>query len=494
MSQFSLLSLLIVLPLIGVVIIALVDGKKLASNKSIYTIGGICSIAELAVGASIYYHFNFSVEGLQFVELHQWLPLFGFGFDLAIDAISLYFILLTAVLIPICLLASVATIQHRVREFVICFLLLESLVMGVFASTDLMLFYFFFEASIIPMYFIIGIWGGEQRKYAAFKFFLYTLAGSLLMLAAIIYIYSVHGTTNYQVLVATLPHLSLETQKVLWLGFFIAFAIKVPMWPVHTWLPDAHVQAPTAGSIILAGILLKLGGYAMLRLLLPFFPDASVYFSFYVIFLSIIAIIYTSLVAFAQHDMKKLIAYSSIAHMGYVTMGIFTLNQTAIHGAVFQMISHGVVSAALFLIVGMLYDRMNTKEISKYGGVAHKMPIMAFIFMVFTMASIGLPGTSGFVGEFLALNGMYIADPIAGAVAALGMVLGAVYMLNLYKRVMFGTVHNPEVSSLKDLNHREIMTLMPLLIMVVAFGVFPSLLTDGLKSPIVHIIQTVIKQ
>jgi len=426
------------------------------------------------------------VDGFQLVERKHWLGE-QIVYQLGVDGISLPFVLLTTFLMPFCIVASWETVQTRVREYFALFLLLETLMIGVFVSLDLVLFYLFFEGGLIPMFLIIGIWGGKRRVYASFKFFLYTLLGSVLMLLAIMAIYFQAGTTD---VVALLQHsFPKAMQTWLWLAFFASFAVKMPMWPVHTWLPDAHVEAPTAGSVILAAILLKMGGYGFLRFSLPMFPDASVYFADLVFALSVIAIIYTSLVALMQEDIKKLIAYSSVAHMGYVTMGLFTLNQQGIQGAVFQMISHGFVSGALFLCVGVVYDRLHTREIAAYGGLAARMPIYALLFLLFTMANVGLPGTSGFVGEFLTLLGAYGVNTVVAALATTGVILSAAYALWLYARVFFGRFDKPALAGMTDLTAREMGLLIPLAVLVVWYGVKPGAILDGTARPIAAIVK-----
>lgn len=385
--------------------------------------------------------------------------------------------LLTTLLMPMCILASWESIHVRVKEYMICFLVLETLMIGTFASLDLLQFYIFFEGGLIPMFVIIGVWGGKRRIYATFKFFLYTLAGSVLMMLAIMAMYWQAGTTDItKLLTFSFPP---AMQTWLWLAFFASFAVKMPMWPVHTWLPDAHVEAPTAGSVILAGIMLKMGGYGLLRFSLPMFPDASAYFAPFVFTLSVIAIIYTSLVALMQEDIKKLIAYSSVAHMGYVTMGIFTLTQEGIQGAVFQMVSHGFVSGALFLCVGVVYDRMHTREIAAYGGLVHRMPIYATVFMVFTMANVGLPGTSGFIGEFLTLLATFGRNNWVAFFAATGVILSAAYALWLYRRVIFGPLEKESLKDILDVNGRELASLIPLLFFTILFGVWPQPILDA---------------
>ncbi|MEY3080396.1 MAG: hypothetical protein RJA94_381, partial [Pseudomonadota bacterium] len=423
----------------------------------------------------IWWNFDNSTSAFQFVEETAWLG--PIRYKMGVDGISMLFVILTAFLMPLCILASWEAIEARVKEYMIAFLVLETLMIGVFCSLDIVLFYLFFEAGLIPMFLIIGIWGGPRRVYASFKFFLYTLLGSVLMLLAIIYMYWTSGTTDIAQLLAN-PGFTPEAQKWLWLAFFASFAVKMPMWPVHTWLPDAHVEAPTAGSVILAAILLKMGGYGFLRFSLPMFPDASVYFQDFVFVLSVIAIVYTSLVALMQDDMKKLIAYSSVAHMGFVTMGIFALNRQGIDGAMFQMISHGLVSGALFLCVGVVYDRMHTREIAAYGGLVKTMPLFAFTFMVFTMANVGLPGTSGFIGEFLSLMGAFAANTWVAFFATLGVILSAAYALWLYRRVVFGKLEKPALMHLPDMTPRELATLLPLIVLTVFFGVYPAPILD----------------
>lgn len=440
------------------------------------------SILNFFLSLLLWYQFDSSHAAMQFLEKYRWMPDYDISYSLGIDGISLYLILLTTFLIPICILSSWNAITHKVAKFMFLFLLLESLVIGVFAATDLILFYLFFEAVLIPMFLIIGIWGAEERIYASFKFFIYTLFGSVLMLLAVLYIFVYSDTGDMEVLKNIVPLYSNEVQQWLWCAFFISFAIKVPMWPVHTWLPDAHVQAPTAGSVILAGVLLKLGGYGLIRFSLPLFPYASHYFADFVIVLSIIAVIYTSLVALAQDNIKKLIAYSSIAHMGYVTAGIFSLNIQGLQGAFFQMLSHGLVSAALFLCVGVLYDRKHTKDIAFYKGLTNAMPKFALWMMIFTLASVGLPGTSGFIGEFLVMFATFKTNIIFGALIALGMVLGAAYMLWLYARIMFGAL-GKNVKDITDISMRETIMLVPIAILIILLGIFPNIvMKDSLKA------------
>lgn len=497
MSGIPILTLLTFFPLAGAALIllirsALVGRTEEANTATLMPAAFVVTGATFLISLFLLIDFDPSVDGYQFVEDAHWyggtlvngVIEGGIRYKMGIDGLSLTLILLTTFLMPLCILASWNSVKHRVAEYVACFLILETLLIGVFCSLDLVLFYVFFEAGLIPMFLIIGIWGGADRLYASFKFFLYTLFGSLFMLVAVIYMYLQAGSTDFGVLEAFSfgwdPDGSAwaQPQTWLWLAFFASFAVKLPMWPVHTWLPDAHVQAPTAGSVVLAGVLLKLGAYGFLRFSLPMFPDASVFFQPFVFALSVIAIVYASLVAFRQTDMKKLIAYSSVAHMGFVTLGIFSFTDVGVQGAVFQMISHGVVSAALFLIVGVVYDRMHTREIARYGGVVNVMPVYAAIFMLFTMANVGLPGTSGFVGEITTMIGGFQASTWAACGAALGMIFSAVYMLRLYRETMFGEVNGPEVAALKDINGLEWAILLPLAILTILFGVSPALIFD----------------
>ncbi|MGJ8564648.1 MAG: NADH-quinone oxidoreductase subunit M [Alphaproteobacteria bacterium] len=451
--------------------------EKNAPMVALVTSGFVFLLSVLLVMA-----FDPSTADFQFVEDTPWLG-GGIEYRMGVDGISVLFILLTAFLTPLCILASQKSIKTRMLDYMVAFLILETLMIGVFCALDLVLFYLFFEAVLIPMFIIIGVWGGKNRVYASYKFFIYTLLGSVLMLAAILWIYSFSAdqlgaaTTDIRVLSKQLD-IPAGAQSWLWLAFFASFAVKMPMWPVHTWLPDAHVEAPTAGSVILAGILLKLGGYGFLRFSLPLFPDASVLYSPLIFWMSIIAIIFTSLVAYRQTDMKKLIAYSSVAHMGFVTMGIFAVNVQGLQGAIFQMLSHGLISGALFFCVGVIYDRMHTREIAFYGGLVKRMPIYAFFFMLFTMANVGLPGTSGFVGEILTMIGGYQVNPWIGIGAAMGMVLSAVYALHLYRAVIFGVPTNEKLDDIEDMTGREILILAPLAILVIIFGVYPSFITD----------------
>lgn len=475
MMQLPILSTLIFLPVLGALFLSF---SKLKNNKHIYIFGLAISVIEILLTISIFDKFNIKDGAFQFKEMAHLIYGYDIKYYVGIDGLSLLLIALTVFLTPICLLISVNSVKERVKEYVICFLLIESFVIGSFCSLDLLLFYIFFEAMLIPMFLVIGVWGGKERIYASYKFFLYTLFGSVFFLVSIIVIYVNLGTTDIIVLAQKLPELPLSIQKWLWLGFFISFAIKVPMFPVHTWLPDAHVQAPTAGSVILAGILIKLGAYGFIRFSLPFFPAASEYYAYIVFILSSVAIIYASLVALMQTDMKKMIAYSSVAHMGFVTIGIFSFNHQGLDGAIFQMISHGLVSAALFICVGVIYDRLHTKEIAKMGGIAEKMPNFAILAMIFTMASVGLPGTSGFVGEFLSIIGAFVASKEIAFFAAIGVVLGACYMLWLYKRVWFSEITNEDIHKLAPLNIYEASTLSAMAVLVIIFGIKPNLLFE----------------
>lgn len=478
----GILTWLILLPLIGMAFILLFTRSETdPENARIWAL--LTTVATFVLSLGVWIKWGSTkpdAMGFKFVEYVPWFEGFNINYYLGVDGISVFMVLLTTFLMPICILASWGAIQHRVREFMMAFLLLESVVIGVFCSLDLVLFYLFFEAVLIPMYFIIGIWGGNNRVYAAYKFFLYTLAGSVLMLVSILYLYSVFGHMNIPLMMQNAPTLGLDVQKWLWLAMFASFAVKVPMWPVHTWLPDAHVQAPTSGSVILAGILLKMGAYGFLRFSLPMLPEASAYFAPFIFTLSIIAIIYTSLVALVQEDMKKLIAYSSVAHMGFVTVGIFAMNQQGIEGAIIQMISHGLVSGALFLCVGVVYDRMHTREIAHYGGLVNRMPVYAAIFLFFTMASVGLPGTSGFVGEFLVMVGAYQASTWVAFFTATGVILGATYALWLYRRVVFGELTRSELKKILDLSNREVAMFLPIIIMVLWLGIYPKPFLDVL--------------
>lgn len=475
MLDWPILSTITYLPLLGALFILLIPGEDETVGRNARAVALWTTVATFILSIVILFEFDGSRTDLQFYEQASWL---GGNIDyvMGLDGISVLFIILTTSLMPLCILASWESIKIRVREYMVAFLVLETLMIGVFCAQDLLLFYLFFEAGLIPMFLIIGIWGGARRVYASFKFFLYTLLGSVLMLLALIYMYWQVGTTNMTAL-ANFQFSSSE-QMWLWLAFFASFAVKMPMWPVHTWLPDAHVEAPTAGSVILAGVLLKMGGYGFLRFSLPMFPMATDMFTELVFVLSVVAIIYTSLVALAQEDMKKLIAYSSVAHMGFVTMGIFATTQQGIQGAIFQMLSHGWISGALFLCVGVIYDRMHTREIAAYGGLANRMPIYAAVFMLFTMANVGLPGTSGFVGEFLTIIGTFQVSTWTALLAATGVILSACYALTLYRKISFGELENEALQSITDMNSREIAVIAAPVAATIIFGVWPAPILD----------------
>ena len=471
-AGFPVLSLVTFLPLVGAAIILSIRGEEGVVAQNARWTALWTSLITLAISLVLWARFDTASADFQFVERAEWLPEYGVGYHMGVDGISVLFILLSTLLTPICILASWESVQSRVREYMVAFLVLESMMVGMFAALDFVLFYVFFEAVLIPMFLIIGVWGGGRRVYAAFKFFLYTLAGSLLMLLAILAIWYHAGTTDIPTLLETAfpPNM----QVWLFIAFLVSFAVKVPMWPVHTWLPDAHVEAPTAGSVILAGVLLKMGAYGFIRFSVPMLPQASADFAPFIFALSVIAIVYTSLVALAQEDMKKLIAYSSVAHMGIVTMGIFTFNHQGMSGALFQMLSHGVVSGALFLCVGVLYDRVHSREIARYGGVAKIMPAYALVFMLFTMGSVALPGTAGFPGELLVIVGAFKVNPWVALGATMGMVLGAAYMLYLYRRVAFGRITRDDLRALLDLHPREYAVFAPLILLTLWMGVYPS--------------------
>ncbi len=476
MIESSLLSMITFWPFLGVLFILGIRGEEAAVARNAKLVALISSLFTLSFSIYMVIRFEPVDAGFQFVEHNSWLKGLGINYHMGVDGISVLFVLLSTFLTPICILASWDAIKTRVKEFMIAFLVLESFMVGTFCALDTVLFYVFFEGVLIPMFLIIGIWGGPRRVYSSYKFFLYTLLGSVLMLIALLTLYAQTGSTDIPTLMAS-PVLP-ELQMWLWLAFFASFAVKMPMWPVHTWLPDAHVEAPTAGSVILAGVLLKMGGYGFLRFSLPMFPDASAYFADMVFWLSVIAIIYTSLVALVQEDMKKLIAYSSVAHMGYVTLGIFTATVQGIEGGIYQMLSHGLISGALFLCVGVVYDRLHTREISRYGGIVKNMPKYATVFMIFMLASVGLPGTSGFVGEFLSLLAAFQVDTVVAVFATTGLILGAAYMLMLYRRVVFGPTEHADAANMPDLNLREKVLLVPLVLLTIYFGVFPNVILD----------------
>jgi NADH-quinone oxidoreductase subunit M len=474
MTSWPILSVITFLPLLGALFIALQNddeaGVRTTRWAALWT-----TLLTFAISLIVLWRFDSGSADFQFLEKRPWLG-GAINYSMGVDGISLPFVILTTALLPICIVASWSAIQRRVREYMIAFLVLETLMVGTFCALDLVLFYLFFEGGLIPMFLIIGVWGGPRRVYASFKFFLYTLLGSVLMLLAIMAMYWDAGTTDIPTLLHHAFPRSLQTWA--WFAFLASFAVKMPMWPVHTWLPDAHVEAPTAGSVILAAILLKMGGYGFLRFSLPMFPQASADLAPLIYALSVIAIVYTSLVALVQEDVKKLIAYSSVAHMGFVTMGIFAVTAQGIAGGIFQMISHGIVSAALFLCVGVVYDRMHTREIAAYGGLVYRMPVYAFVFMVFTLANVGLPGTSGFVGEFLSLIGTFRVNTWVATIATLGTILSACYALWLYRKMIFGKLEKPSLLNIRDIGWREAIVFAPLVILTILFGVYPKPVLD----------------
>ncbi len=490
MTNFPILSLLTFIPLIGAGFILTIRGETEVVNRNARYVALWTSMAVFLLSLLIWFNFDTTTAEFQFVEHAAWMPEFNISYHMGVDGISMLFVLLATLLTPICVIASWESITERVKEYMISFLILETIMIGMFAALDLIVFYIFFEAVLIPMYLIIGVWGGPRRVYAAIKFFLYTLLGSVLMLLAMLAMYADAGTTDITTLLTHSFPPGMQTW--LWLAFFASFAVKVPMWPVHTWLPDAHVEAPTGGSVILAGVLLKFGGYGFLRFSLPMFPIATADFTPLIYTLSIIAIVYTSLVALAQEDMKKLIAYSSVAHMGFVTIGTFTLTVQGVEGAIYQMLSHGVVSAALFLIVGVVYDRTHSRQIADYGGLVHRMPRYSLIFMVFMLASVGLPGTGGFIGEFLVLVGAFKVSSWLAAFAATGVILGAVYMLYLYRRVVFGELTKESLLKITDLSRREILMFAPLIVLVFWMGIYPVSFLDVMHVSVGNLIDQVV--
>src|SRR5215475_6447618 len=484
--SWPILSVTIFLPLVGALLIMMMRSDGEAEKRNARWIALWTTLITFAISLILLWRFDPASPEFQFVEKTTWMGGLS-AYHMGVDGISLPFVILTTGLMPLCIIASWEVIQTRVKEYMVAFLALETLMVGTFSALDLVVFYLFFEGGLIPMFLIIGIWGGPRRVYASFKFFLYTLLGSVLMLLAIMAMYWDAGTTAIPALLRHGFPRSLQTWA--WLAFFASFAVKLPMWPVHTWLPDAHVEAPTAGSVILAAILLKMGGYGFLRFSLPMFPAASHDLAPLVFALSIVAVIYTSLVALVQEDMKKLIAYSSVAHMGFVTMGIFAATTQGIAGGIFQMISHGIVSAALFLCVGVVYDRMHTREIAAYGGLVNRMPLYAAVFMVFTLANVGLPGTSGFIGEFLSLIGTFKVNTWVATLATLGVILSAAYALWLYRKVIFGQLTKPALAALTDLNGREIVALAPLVVLTILFGVFPKAVLDLSAASVAQLLE-----
>ncbi len=480
LSGFPILSAIILLPLIGALFILFLKNDRENNNQDCKVFALWISSITFLLSLLLIIFFDSANSSFQFVETKTWIQDLSINYKVGVDGISVWFVLLTTFLTPICILASWNVIQDRVKEYMIAFLILEALLVGMFSALDIVTFYVLFEGVLIPMFIIIGVWGGPGRVYASFKFFLFTLTGSVLLLVAVLVIYNQTGTTDIpEIMQSSIP---INLQYWLWLAFFASFAIKVPMWPLHTWLPDAHVEAPTAGSVMLAGVLLKMGAYGFLRFSIPILPDASIFFTPLIFILSIIAIIYVSILAFAQEDMKKLIAYSSIAHMGFVTLGIFTMNIQAVEGAIFQMLSHGIISAALFLCVGVIYDRVHSRAITDYGGVAKRMPNYALIFMIFVLGAIGLPGTSGFIGEFLILLGVFQVSKFLAFFAGTGIVLSAGYMLWLYRRVILGSLKKNNLRKILDTNRRELSYLLPLVFLVVWMGIYPNYFLDLIHS------------
>ncbi|MCC6736415.1 MAG: NADH-quinone oxidoreductase subunit M [Bauldia sp.] len=486
MTDWPILSTVTFLPAIGALLVLTIRGNDAAARKNVFHISLWTTVVTMILSFIVWGMFDETNPGFQMVEETAWLG-GAINYRMGVDGISVLFVVLTAALMPLCIIASKFSIEKRFKEYMIAFLVLETLMIGVFCALDLVLFYVFFEGGLVPMFLIIGVWGGGRRVYASFKFFLYTLLGSVLMLIAILAMYWYAGTTDIEYILSDVSFPA-GMQTWLWLAFFASFAVKMPMWPVHTWLPDAHVEAPTAGSVILAGVLLKMGGYGFLRFSLPMFPLASADFMPFVFVLSVIAIIYTSLVALAQEDIKKLIAYSSVAHMGFVTLGIFTMTTQGVQGGIFQMLSHGIVSGALFLCVGVVYDRMHTREISAYGGLVNRMPLYAFAFLVFTMANVGLPGTSGFVGEFLPLVGAFQVNTWVALFATTGIILSAAYALWLYRRVIFGPLVKDALRGILDLSRREQLILAPLVILTIFFGVYPQPILDVTAASVDHLL------
>ncbi|MEM1365757.1 MAG: NADH-quinone oxidoreductase subunit M [Pseudomonadota bacterium] len=484
MTDWPILSTVTFLPLVGALIILFIGDDTPQGKKNIRSVALFTTVFTFLLSLLIWINFDAGNPGFQMVERTAWIA--GLEYHMGVDGISMLFVILTTFLMPFCILASWGSVDKQVRNYMVAFLLLETLMIGVFCALDLVLFYLFFEAGLIPMFLIIGVWGGKRRVYASYKFFLYTLVGSVLMLLAMMAMYWTAGTSSIPELLEF--GFSTDMQFWLWVAFFASFAVKMPMWPVHTWLPDAHVEAPTAGSVILAGILLKMGGYGFLRFSLPMFPIASADLAPLVWTLSCVAIIYTSLVALMQEDIKKLIAYSSVAHMGYVTMGIFAANAQGVQGAIFQMLSHGLVSGALFLCVGVIYDRMHTREISAYGGLVNRMPHFAVAFLIFTMANVGLPGTSGFVGEFLTLIGAFRANTWVAIFATSGVILSAAYGLWLYRRVVLGALEKESLKTILDLTTREKVIIYPLVVLVIFFGVYPTPVFDATATSVAQLV------
>ena len=484
--NFPILSSIILLPTVGAIFIFFTKSSS-NKNQSSKNLALFVSLANFILTLYLWFMFDNSKSDFQFIESYEWIAGFA-NYKVGIDGISILFIILTTFITPLCIISVNATIKNKLKDFLIAILLMETLMIGVFCSLDLIIFYLFFEGGLIPMFLIIGIWGGDRRVYSAFKFFLFTLLGSVLMLIAIIFIYLMTDTTDYIELYKM--GINVKYQNLLWLAFFSSFAVKTPMWPFHTWLPDAHVEAPTAGSVLLAAIILKMAGYGFIRFSLGLFPVASDFFTPLVYFLSLVAIVYTSLVALMQDDMKKLIAYSSVAHMGFVTLGIFTVTQQGIEGGIFQMISHGLVSAALFLCVGVVYERMHTRLINRYGGIVSVMPKYAIVFMIFTLAAIGLPGTSGFIGEFLILMAAFSKNFLVATIASLGVIFAAAYMLWLYRRIVFGDLVKEDLKKMLDLNKTEVLILWSLAVPTIFFGFYPEPLINTFEVSVNNLIET----
>lgn len=482
MSSLPLLSLILWFPLVGILSILFTPRNR---ENLIKIIALFTAIVDFLFSLCLLLNFDFQNSGFQFVEKSEWLSIINSSYYLGVDGVSILFVPLSTLITVLCVLISWDSITEKVKEFYLALLFTNIAMIGVFVSLDLLLFYIFWEALLIPMYLIIGIWGGPRRIYSTIKFFLYTFFGSIFMLVAIIYIFLQYGTFEYTALLG--KNYPTHIERFLFLAFLIAFAVKVPMWPVHTWLPDAHTEAPTAGSVILAGILIKLGGYGMIRFLLPLFPNATLYFANLILILSVIAILYAGLACLWQSDLKRLIAYSSVSHMGFITLGIFSLNPIGLKGAILQMINHGIVTGALFMCVGVIYDRTHSRAISHYGGLATTFPLYAGLFMIFTLASIGLPGTNGFVGEFLILQGVFLRDKLFSALGATGVIIGACYMLWLYQRVFFEKP-SPNVFNLPPLKWNELIALLPMVLLVFLIGLYPSLLLDFMKGSVFMIL------
>jgi len=483
---FPILSMLIFLPLVGAAVILLMNR---ANDKAIRMVSLLFSIATFALSLPLFTSFDKTTHLMQFIERHEWIPSLNINYYLGLDGISVLFVLLSTLVTVLCVLISWESIKTKTKEFFISLLVMEGAMIGVFCSLDFMLFYIFWEAMLIPMYLLIGVWGGPNRVYAAVKFFLYTLVGSVLMLVGIIVLYFYAGKT-FDILDLMTKSYPYKMQLMLFWAFFAAFAVKVPMFPVHTWLPDAHTEAPTAGSVILAAVLIKMGAYGFLRFSMPLLPEASRAMTPVMLTLSVIAIIYGGIICLAQTDLKRLIAYSSVSHMGFVTLGIFALNTQGVEGGILQMLNHGVVTGALFLSVGIIYDRTHTRVIADYGGVASVMPIYASLFMVFTFASVGLPATNGFIGEFLILLGGFAANQWAGVLAATGIIIGAGYMLWLYQRVFFMET-NPKVAGLQDVNMRELITLLPMVVLIFWIGIYPNVFLSFMHPSVQHLLERV---